>query len=221
MIPKQIFFCNGVIDSNSIASVHRWKTLNPEYSIYLYDNKMCYTFLKREFGEKHAKVFDFIKDGPIKADFWRLCVLYKMGGVYSDIDNVPKKPLSEVIRLEAHFVVPTSYWLRMGFRFNPNFIMCYQKDEIIKKCIEWYINKYDKKHIYQYWGWSIMKCFNDTIFFPSYKRISGIYKVHDKNFQLLLECEGKKHTDAHTDYGGKVFFYNRCENWDYINHRFV
>ena len=223
MIPKQVFLCNGVIDEKSVTSSMRWKALNPEYSIYLYDNEMCHNFLVRELGGVYGDIFDFIRDGPIKADFWRLCVLYRRGGVYSDIDNVPITSLAEVIDAEAELVVPTSYWLRMGFKFNPNFIMCHRHDSVIEKCVKWYVDKFNNRrnHVYGYWGWSIMRCFTEVLVFPSYRRVSGVYDACGKKIQLLLECEEKKHTDAHTDYMDVVFFHNRSDDWDHINHRFI
>lgn len=39
-------------------------------------------------------LYNQIKVGAIKADFWRVCILYKYGGVYSDIDI---KPVSSIL----------------------------------------------------------------------------------------------------------------------------
>ena len=43
-------------------------------------------------------MFDSIKDGPIKADIFRICILAKYGGVYSDIDNIILEPLDNIIK---------------------------------------------------------------------------------------------------------------------------
>lgn len=50
------------------------------------------------YSDEHVKLFQWIPDGPIKADFWRVCVLHTFGGVYSDADNEPLVPLSDFVR---------------------------------------------------------------------------------------------------------------------------
>ena len=65
-----------------------WKRFNPDFEIKLFDNNMCEEFLNNNFSIKHATIFRYISDGPIKADFWRVCVLYKNGGIYIDADMV-------------------------------------------------------------------------------------------------------------------------------------
>ena len=59
----------------------------------LYDNKMCEDFLLNNYSEEHKNIFNYIKHGPIKADFWRICIINKFGGLYVDSDIMPLKPL--------------------------------------------------------------------------------------------------------------------------------
>ena len=98
MIPKVIYMCDKELSFIEKYS-ENWKNLNPDYEIKLYNDKMCEDFLREEFSELHSDIFKYIKDGPIKADFWRVCVLYKDGGVYSDIDIEPLIPLSKFINV--------------------------------------------------------------------------------------------------------------------------
>jgi mannosyltransferase OCH1-like enzyme len=109
MYPKVIYFCNKTITKKDIESSNNWKKLNPEYEIKLYDDEMIRSFLLEEYGELHVNIFDYLQDGPIKADFWRICILYKNGGVYSDIDNLPLIPLSEFIETDINFVTCSSF----------------------------------------------------------------------------------------------------------------
>ena len=98
-IPKIIYFCHK--SKNGLKKyTDNWKKLNPEYSISLSDNQDCERFLLEEFGNLHLEIFKFIPDGPIKADFWRVCALYKYGGIYSDIDNEPILPISQFLEDE-------------------------------------------------------------------------------------------------------------------------
>lgn len=67
----------------------RWKELNPDYSIEFSLDNDCIDFLKNEFNDDVAELFKSISVGMYKADLWRLCKLYKYGGVYADVDLVP------------------------------------------------------------------------------------------------------------------------------------
>jgi hypothetical protein len=62
-----------------------------------YDNWLSRTkFLEKEFSSLHKEIFKYITDGPIKADFWRLCVLYKNSYfiVSTNQTTVPKQDKS-------------------------------------------------------------------------------------------------------------------------------
>ena len=120
MYPKVIYLCNKTIGAKDILSSNNWKKLNPEYEIKLYDDEMIQLFLLEQYGYFYKNIFDYLKDGPIKSDFWRLCILYKKGGIYSDIDNVPLVKLSDFIENDVDFVTCSTYW---RFNFNPNFII--------------------------------------------------------------------------------------------------
>lgn len=215
--PKTIYFCNRTLDKMELYA-SKWKKLNPEYDIKLFDNAMCEKFLLEEFGEVHRKVFNFVSDGPIKADFWRICILYKYGGVYSDIDNEPFVPIKDFLDPSVSLLTCSTYMKDMAF--NPNFIIAHKKCEILKRCIDWYLIKYIKNHRYEYWEWSIMRAFSDTMLISNYNRHEGIYDYNGVKIQILKECPGENHYDAHNLYKGVRIFNNRYATWDHNNHSF-
>lgn len=217
MIPKRIYICDKTYDYIT-KSRKRWLELNPEYEVKLYDDQKCMTMIRKHFGETHARVFEFLKHGAIKADFWRLCILYKKGGVYSDADNVPLIPLKDFINEDADFITCSSYWNEMKMNYNPNFIVCDKENYIIKKCIEWYLNKHRKGDNYDYWEWSIMRCLTDVLVIPNYDKQDGLYTVDGMRIQIIKECSGKHHYDAHNIYNGVRVFNNRAFDWDCNTH---
>ena len=218
--PETIYFCNKNIDDKMIKYANAWKLLNPNYEIKLYDNKMCEDFLLKNFGQLHKDIFVFIPHGPIKADFWRICILYIYGGVYSDIDNKPFIPLEKFIEKDVDFVTCSAY--DPNYKFNPNFIISNKGNIILKNCIDWYIKKYVNKSPYSYMGWSIMGAFTDTLFLINYKLMDGIYEsfINKLKIQIIKECPGKNHYDAHNLYKGMRVFNNRYEEWNHKTHSF-
>lgn len=215
--PKTIYFCNRTLDKMKEYS-DNWKKLNPEYDIQLFDNQMCEKFLLEEYGELYKEIFNYIPDGPIKADFWRICILYKYGGVYSDIDNEPLVPIKDFLEPDIGFLTCSSYSSEMSF--NPNFIIAHKECPILKRCIDWYLNKYTQKHHYAYWQWSIMRAFTDTLHLPNYHKDQGIYEIDNINVQIMRECPGSDHYDAHNLYKGKRVFNNRYRTWNHNTHSF-
>ena len=102
MIPKVIYITHKELTHIKEYSKD-WQKLNPDYEIKLFDDELCKEFLLNEYSQLHLDIFNFLQDGPIKSDFWRLCVLYKYGGVYSDADIEPLMPLDFYIDDDIDF----------------------------------------------------------------------------------------------------------------------
>jgi len=218
-IPKVIYFCNKTLEGMEIQS-NKWKELNPEYKMQLYDDEKCREFLLNEYGELYKKVFDFLKDGPIKADFWRVCILYKYGGVYSDIDNSPLVSISKFIEPNVDFLTCTTFMHKYNFNYNPNFIICAANNEILKKCIDWYLDKYNKNQ-YGYWELSIMCAFTELLHLENFNKFNyGVYYYNNMKIQILKECAGNNPYDSHNIYNNLRIFNNRDISWDYTTHSF-
>jgi len=231
--PKTIYLCYKTLQ-NTEKYVNNWKKLNPEYTVKIFDNEMCYKFLLEEYSDVYANIFNYMQHGPIKADFWRICILYKYGGVYSDIDNQPLKPISSFLEPDVDFVTCSSYWDEMKFNFNPNFIISNKGNVILKNCIDWYVKNYKKKISYSYWYYSIMNVFTQTLQLDNYKdwellkklegerkgHPDGVYLLGDIKVQIIQECEGVNHYDAHNIYKNVRIFNNRYPEWDSNTHTF-
>ncbi len=205
MIPKVIYMCYKTLDKIQIYS-QNWKRLNPEYEIKLYDDELCREFLLKEYSPLHSKIFDFIKDGPIKSDFWRCCIINKYGGLYVDADIEPLVPLKEYIDGDEYFVTCFSANKKM---LNPHFIMCNKDNSILQYCIDKYIKYYSIGIPYNYWGWSITRILK----FNFYGK-SGIYLLNNNKYKFLAELK----TYNHCEYKKKIVLHNRYK--EYINHEF-
>lgn len=126
----------------------KWKNINPDYTIDLYDDDDCYKYLLDKFSKYHAIVFNNIKDGPIKADYFRTHRMLE-GGVYVDIDCEP----FYVDTYINQFVIPYS---RHRNQINPMIIISRPNHPFILQCINGY-EKFIKKIKYGYWKWSVVR----------------------------------------------------------------
>ena len=144
MVPKNIFmtFKNKKVPKEIFI---RWKTLNPDYKIHFYTDKDCIDFLRKNYNNNYANFFKKIRRGPHKADFWRLCVLYKYGGIYADIDLVPIRPISEIIG-DSNFCTCLS--IKRDSIFQA-FISTIPRNIFIKKCI---MSLYNKRNDSYFWS---------------------------------------------------------------------
>ena len=72
------------------------KKYAPDYELRFYDDDDCRSFLNEHYGESHVDKFNSLQLGAHKADFFRYCLLYQLGGVYMDIDMEPKKHFNKI-----------------------------------------------------------------------------------------------------------------------------
>ena len=213
-IPKVIYMCHKTLDKIKIYS-QKWKELNPEYEIKLYDDDLCQKFLLEEFSQLHSDIFNFIPDGPIKADFWRVCIINKYGGLYVDADINPIVSLSNYVEKNDDFVSCISMYFNIyidEWQLNPHIILSDKNNYYLYDCMNKYIELYkNHKEEYNYWNWSICRIMK----IPYIKqKKSQILLLNNQKYKFLIE------TDYNTcKYNDEIVLYNRYD--EYVNHDFV
>jgi hypothetical protein len=185
-IPKVIYLSYKTKDIPDYV-IPKWKEIYPDYEVKLYDNKDCIEFLNKEYNKEYVDIFNYIKDGPIKADFWRVCILYKYGGIYSDIDVEPVVNINKIIDNDTTFITCLSAQFK---NINPHFIVTIPNHKVLKMCIDKYLTMYRDKKKYTYWGWSIVFIMKKVLYeiFDKYLTKDGVYYDKDNNkYQFLKE----------------------------------
>ena len=100
MIPKKIFQTYKVpfneLSDNAMSLILEWKRKNPDYTYYYYSDADIEKFILKHFGTEWHERFLSLEYPVMKADVFRILVLYIYGGFYSDLDMVNLTPLDHI-----------------------------------------------------------------------------------------------------------------------------
>lgn len=128
-------------DKNVKQLVKSWVVTNPTFDFFFMDDVLCDRFIKDNFSSEIYAIYKAFPLGIMRADFWRIAVLYINGGIYSDIDVFCNKSISEllgdkdIILLQEHD----------GLNNVSNFFMAAKpKHPIIKEILDTLILNYKK-----------------------------------------------------------------------------
>lgn len=114
--------------------VHDLRSANPEFTYHLYDDAMCRAFLQQHFEEDVVFAYDKLIPGAYKADLWRYCILYVMGGIYLDIKYSCVAPFKLIeLTTKEHYVHDREYVGMDGI--YQALLVCYPKNPILHSCI--------------------------------------------------------------------------------------
>ena len=85
----------------AVAASQTWSQLNPGWQHRYMDDEKVFTFVKNEYGDEW---YDIFKNkcivGVMRADLWRYMVIYRYGGIYTDLDTVCLKPIDSWLQTE-------------------------------------------------------------------------------------------------------------------------
>lgn len=208
-IPKDIYLCYKTKNIPDYIISHI-KNLNPNYNIHLYDNNDIINFLYQYYNQEYVDLFNFLRDGSIKADFWRICVLYKLGGIYQDIDIELLEPIDSFMENGVTFLTCLSVFHNST---NPHFIISHAGNILLAKCLDYYIIKYRNCDPYDYWHYSIVYIMSRVLIdiFGEHFNNEGIY--YDGNYcnkyQFLKEISDDDYSNWHCVYNNRRILNNR------------
>jgi mannosyltransferase OCH1-like enzyme len=82
-----------------------WIEKNPEWSYRYMDAQQRQEFVLKEYGKEWLDIFNKCPLGIMRANIWRFMILYSYGGVYADIDVIPKKPIDDWLNDQNNFTI--------------------------------------------------------------------------------------------------------------------
>ena len=119
-----------------------WKEALPYHSFYFHDDDAVDRLFQLEWKE-FPHVNNMLRcvrfKGAMKIDVWRILIIYKYGGIYTDIDMIPGELLSEIspIQPDDEAVFLSDSWNRPSqwfFAMEPNHpVAYYTMFEIFKR----------------------------------------------------------------------------------------
>ena len=138
-------------DSNRIhpttkQNIDKWVNLNSELNLnqHIWTHDESVTFLEsfsKSYGKDILHWFNNEPDGRYKSDIVRLCILYKFGGMYIDVDQEPITSFSGYLDLNEYDFCGCS---NMGLHNISNgFIYAKKGSTIIRNNIDEIIRRYE------------------------------------------------------------------------------
>lgn len=85
--------------------INTWKTLNPEYEYRYMDDNQAAQFILKEYGQEWHDLFTGLPVGVMRGDLWRYMIIYKYGGVYTDLDTECLNPINVWLNEEYEMIV--------------------------------------------------------------------------------------------------------------------
>tara|TARA_Y100001970_G_scaffold163857_1_gene200251 strand:+ start:335 stop:1189 length:855 start_codon:yes stop_codon:yes gene_type:complete len=152
---------------------------NKGFKIMYYSDIDSLNFIKNNFNKRVLDAYMRLIPGAYKADLFRYCILYKKGGIYSDLTQrimVPYKSIIDFSNDELYLVkdrpqVSTNNTYNEGIQIS--FIATRPGNDIFLQCIDGIIENIDKK----YYGNTPLCPTGPQHFYNVLKQYKGKYKL--------------------------------------------
>ena len=139
-------YSSNMIHPLTKQNLDKWVNLNQDLKLSqkIWTHDECIQFLEifsKEYGKDILHWFNFEPDGRYKSDIARLCLLYKFGGIYIDVDQEPLATIKDYLDIDNYDFCGCS---NMGLHNVSNgFIYAKKGSLIIKNNIEEIIRRYE------------------------------------------------------------------------------
>ena len=82
--------------------------MNKDYKMYWYDLDKCRNFLKffdKTYNTNALENWENLKPLAFKADIWRLCIMYHVGGIYIDATSKCFVPVNKNVAMTGEITL--------------------------------------------------------------------------------------------------------------------
>lgn len=181
----QVIYKTGIDDYDKLPKLlkdifNKNLSINPNFTIRYYSDKDSREFIKNNFNKDIINAYDKLIPGAYKADLFRYCILYKNGGVYSDLTHQILKPLKDFIDFEKdklylvddleHYKI-NGYGSSKGIQIS--FIASRPGNDIFLKAIQRIVKNVNE----EYYGYNPLYPTGPVLFYNLLKDYKGEYKI--------------------------------------------
>jgi len=183
------------------------KKFAPDYKILFYSDEACKDFLKNNYDTEILDIWNNLKVGAHKADLFRYCCLYKLGGVYLDIKMKPEKMLNTIFNHNREGMLYTCIG-NNNSRIFQGLLASYPKNPIFLESIE---DFYDFKNGDNY------HFFTKSLYNAIKKKLNRTPTIkenkinNNETIYLFIEKNIKNNNDDTDRYGGYYAIYDGDE----------
>ena len=138
MIPNILWqtWKNKNIPDSLKKQSNSWNVSNPQLKKELMDDVECSLFIKKNFSDEVYDLYMALPQPIMRADFWRIAVLYIHGGYYSDLDIICNVSLSELIKNN-----PNAVFIKELNNISNFFIGATPKHPVLEKTLNYMIEE--------------------------------------------------------------------------------
>ncbi len=124
-----------------------WKKYHSDYIYILWDLNTALDFIEKYFPN-YLQIYKNFKYVVSRCDMLRICIIYKYGGIYSDLDNYPLKNIEEYINIPNIDTYYPELKVSSKILINNNLIFSKRNSELFIKMLEHIENKSKSKSYY-------------------------------------------------------------------------
>lgn len=200
IIPLNIYltWSSKILPPKMKKNVENLKRQNPEFNILLYDDDDVLNFLIENFDDDVVNSYNALIPGAYKADLFRLCILYKLGGIYIDIKYscVNNFKLINLIDGSNYYVKDRA---EMGCCGIYNGFMVFKKNTnelllAINQIVSNVKNRYYGNSCLEITGPDLLiKYFNRDETILRFNQINGIDIIYKNNVEILKSYESYRY----------------------------
>jgi len=139
MIPKKIYqtYKNYELSDNLKKLIQQMININHDFEYTFMDNEECLRFIEENFDNNFVQMYVALPLDIMRADVWRVAVIYINGGIYCDTDVVCEKNLSELIKNKELVVFNEETGGTSNFFFAAS-----PRSKPLKKILDSMVNEY-------------------------------------------------------------------------------
>jgi mannosyltransferase OCH1-like enzyme len=106
-IPLELWqtYKSSNLPRQAIPLVQSWKNKNPQLTVNFMDDAQCNHFIKQNFDDEFYQMYISLPFGVMRADVWRVAVVYINGGIYADTDTDCIVSVSEWLKPDDRLII--------------------------------------------------------------------------------------------------------------------